>query len=346
MTCLRRGSTSVENKIPASTNSMKTYRANVSALFANNSYVYSLLNMSAGIIASGSDNCIRGFDRNSLQCLWQVRNAHHESITAIKAVDQFIVLSCGKDSTVKFWDTRTDGKSAVREFFADSTPFLCADYDEATGRVAVGTELVKSNAAVLIWDARTSLPLVSYAESHNDDITDIHFSRFNSSHLITGSCDGLVNIFDTQVIDEDDAVCQVANHSASIHCADFLSGEYIFALSHMETMTIFPLTTSESDDRPAIELGDLRVGLECDYVIDVLRLRSGIPVIAKAINGGDAEVAIMSDTMMAFDEKKRRKLIGGHGEHVIRALLIFEENKVYYTGGEDGMIKLWSRCSN
>ena len=125
--------------------------------------------------------------------------------------------------------------------------------------------------------------------------TQLSFSEYSSTTLLSGSTDGLVNVFNTAIGDEDDALLQVANHGASIHHAGFAASTFsnsrssadmpdafLYALSHDETMSIYPRIDSDSGKEDMNEaeydaggeetanFGDLRQKLHCDYVVDIL----------------------------------------------------------------------------
>ncbi|KAL8636658.1 MAG: hypothetical protein Q9228_005971, partial [Teloschistes exilis] len=90
----------------------------------------------------------------------------------------------------------------------------------------------------------TSQPLLQYVESHSDDVTELAFHPSQTSCLLSGSTDGLINLYDTTITDEDDALIQVFNHGSSIAHADFLSDHEVFALSHDEIFSIYDLKDS------------------------------------------------------------------------------------------------------
>lgn len=116
-----------------------------------------------------------------------------------------------------------------------------------------------------------SRPLQNYIESHNDDVTEVQFHLTLPSCLLSGSTDGLVNIYDTSLSDEDDALVQVQNHGSSVNHAGFLSNADFFALSHDETFCVYRLNEQDdSTDEPSpTAFGDLRQRLDCEYVVDV-----------------------------------------------------------------------------
>ena len=117
-----------------------------------------------------------------------------------------------------------------------------------------------------------SRPLQNYVESHNDDVTEVRFHPTQPRCLLSGSTDGLVNIYDVSISDEDDALVQVQNHGRSINRAGFLSPSDIFTLSHDEAFSVCRLDErggSTAEPAPTA-FGDLRPNLDCEYVVDVI----------------------------------------------------------------------------
>lgn len=76
-----------------------------------------------------------------------------------------------------------------------------------------------------------------------------------------------MNIYDTTVTDEDEALVQVINHG-SVHHAGFLSERTIFALSHDEHFSVYPATDPDdaSQEPDPVNFGDVRDPLGCEYV--------------------------------------------------------------------------------
>lgn len=85
--------------------------------------------------------------------------------------------------------------------------------------------------------------------------------------MLSGSTDGLVNIYNTDITDEDEALVQVINHG-SVHHAGFLSERTIYALSHDEVFSIHPATDPEEEAQEPnpVQFGDLRQPLGCEYI--------------------------------------------------------------------------------
>ena len=103
----------------------------------------------------------------------------------------------------------------------------------------------------------------------------LHFLPSSPSTLLSASTDGLVNIFNTSISDEDDALIQIINHGSAVHHANFLSEAEIFALSSDEQLSVYRRTESsdaevdDDDVPPALTFGDVRPTLGCEYVADV-----------------------------------------------------------------------------
>lgn len=99
------------------------------------------------------------------------------------------------------------------------------------------------------------------------DGTQLQYHPTRSSILLSGSTDGLVNIYDTTITDEDEALVQVINHG-SVHHAGFLSERTIFALSHDEHFSVYPATDPDdaSQEPEPVHFGDVRDPLGCEYV--------------------------------------------------------------------------------
>lgn len=76
-----------------------------------------------------------------------------------------------------------------------------------------------------------------------------------------------MNIYDTTVTDEDEALVQVINHG-SVHHAGFLSERTIFALSHDEHFSVYPATDPDdaAQEPEPVHFGDVRDPLGCEYV--------------------------------------------------------------------------------
>jgi hypothetical protein len=109
----------------------------------------------------------------------------------------------------------------------------------------------------------------------------LHYHPSHPIILLSGSTDGLVNLFDTNISDEDDALYQTINHGSSIHHAGFLTDVDIFALSHDEKLSMYEMITNPEEtveEPPPVHFGDLRGRLGCEYVASILPRPGGSAV--------------------------------------------------------------------
>lgn len=104
--------------------------------------------------------------------------------------------------------------------------------------------------------------------------------------MLSGSTDGLVNIYNIAIPDEEEALIQIINHDSSIHYAAFLSSKEFYALSHDEILSVYQLTNPDETivNRVPSKLGDLRSALNCDYIIDIVPSGNGQAVIGTGIH--------------------------------------------------------------
>ena len=168
--------------------------------------------------------------------------------------------------------------------------------------------------------------------------------------LLSGSTDGLVNIYDTTISDEDDVLLQVFNHGASIAHTAFLSEKQLFALSHDEKFTVYGLTYQ--DDCPESlpnEFGDLRPRLGCEYVCGFSISSDGNAIVgAGSQRYGLQEDRIWTHKLMncrehrmdliplgakeewIFAKEHAIRLEGAHGEDIVRTFSIDEKVRIRY----------------
>jgi SEL1 protein len=100
--------------------------------------------------------------------------------------------------------------------------------------------------------------------------------------LLSGSTDGLINIFNTDITDEDEALYQVINHGSSIHHGGFLNDTDIFALSHDEKFSVYKIANpDESVEEPApVVFGDIRPKLGCEYAVGLTKTKADGTILA------------------------------------------------------------------
>lgn len=300
-----------------------------------------------GLVASLSDNSLNviPFDPMELKTSTDglvIKDAHKGSIAGLRTIDENNVMSCGEDG-VKLWDLRTDCKQPAQTFVPDSgSPLCCLDVQGS--KLVAGTQLVGVDAGVVFWDTRKGdRQSMAYVDSHSDDVTEVQFHPTDPFGLLSGSTDGLINIYNTSIEDEDDAVYNAINNGSSIHRAGFIQSKdgvnKVFALSHMETFSVYHIANpdDESETPAPIEFGDIREKWGCQYVADVLN-----GYIAVGSNNDTSTFNLLPyDNDTVVDTANPISLKDAHGEEVVRCVHLDNQYQCIYTGGEDGIVKVW-----
>jgi hypothetical protein len=269
-------------------------------------YIYALARTpsSSNISCINSDNTLRHFSATTLTLLAAI-NLDSPVTSLSTGPTEHTLVTGVRGGKISLWDIRA-GSHSVQEYSTPhNAPILCVAANLRSQWIAAGTELVGTTATVLLWDVRANGLIKEYKESHNDDVSTVGFvddfvdDGIGEGHvvLVSGSTDGLVNIYDPSVmlgpggtdglmevsdpfmesergsvIGDDEvegALRRVVNHGSSIHkagiipCSDSSGGEEIWALSHDEIFGIYSETQSQN-------FGDIRPTLNCEYVINML----------------------------------------------------------------------------
>ncbi|EYE99034.1 WD repeat protein [Aspergillus ruber CBS 135680] len=313
-------------------------------------YIYTITAASPGstFAAISSDDSLRVFDAANIRRVSVIApTTHADGVTALEPYGQRqgqqLLVTGGRDGKAKVWDLRSGKGNAVVEMETDK-PVLSVACNAGINTVVAGTELASHQATVAFWDIRSpGVPRLQYVESHNDDVTELQFHPTHNNLFLSGSTDGLVNVYDTTIADEDDALVQVINHG-SVHHAGFLNERAIYALSHDEVFSVHPATNpdEQAQDPEPVQFGDVREPLGCEYVAQLCMGNQGQPHLAvgnKAENRLDL-VPLTSDPWH-FDQNNLWRLPGAHGEEVVRSVYLDEQTQTVFTGGEDGLVRAW-----
>lgn len=100
------------------------------------------------------------------------------------------------------------------------------------------------------------------------EILKLNFHPTSPNILLSGSTDGLVNVCDTIITDEDEVVIQTFNHG-SVHHAGFLNDTEVYATSHDEKFALYDMAETQEKGSATVDFGDIRDVLKCQYVANV-----------------------------------------------------------------------------
>ncbi|KAL2023259.1 hypothetical protein VTK56DRAFT_3382 [Thermocarpiscus australiensis] len=310
-------------------------------------YVLDILPVATGFAATASDQTLSLFDpqRLSKGPIRTIRTDHGNLTSAkVYSAADSVICTAGENGAVSVWDLRLDHARVLQIGGTQSSlPSLACSNEANT--VAAGTELANHQASIIIWDLRSpSAPKIQYNEVHSDDITELTHHPTDPALLLSGSTDGLVNLTDTRVADEDDAVLQTFNHG-SVHRAGFLNATEVFAASHDEKLALYDTAERAATGAATLDFGDVRPLLGCQYLAKVV----------PKLDGAGAVVGVGSQDQQTFqlihlakgaggwglDRETVVGLPGAHGTELVRSFCFYDEQQVVFTAGEDGCVKAW-----
>ncbi|ROV93280.1 hypothetical protein VSDG_06859 [Cytospora chrysosperma] len=311
-------------------------------------YVLEIIPVAGGLAAISSDQKLSLFDplRLSQGPQKTIRTAHG-NITCARAFDASgsVVCTAGENGTVSLWDLRLDGpKAQVAAPAGGDAPIVSLACSTLGSAIAAGTEYAHHQASILVWDARAgSAPRIRYDEVHSDDVTELNFHPTSANILLSGSTDGLVNVCDTGIADEDDVVVQAFNHG-SVHHAGFLNDTEVYAVSHDEKFALYDVAEGRENGSAAWDVGDIRAALGCQYVADVApKLGDGGAVVGAGTQDKQLfQLIHMSKSPgWGFRAETSVGLPGAHGSELVRSFCLVDQEQVVFTAGEDGQIIAW-----
>ncbi|KAI1098578.1 WD40 repeat-like protein [Jackrogersella minutella] len=316
-------------------------------------YVLDIVPFTSGPATISSDQKLSLFNPASLSTGPLVNHlTNHGNITCAKAFDvgNAIVCTAGEDGSISAWDLRQDAtKAEVARLTENKVPVSSLACSSEGLSIAVGTELQDHQASIFIWDVRSmSTPKAHYKEFHSDDVTELSYHPSNHRILLSGSMDGLVNIYDTRITDEDEIIIQTFNHEASIHHAGFLNNTEVFALSHDEKLAMYDVAENYEQGVATTDFGDMREILGCQYIANIFAKSNG----AGAVIGAGAHdqqafhmIHLAKGQGWDLDQDNFVSMPGAHSSEIVRSFCFYDEVQTVYSAGEDGYIKAWRPTS-
>lgn len=358
---------------------MKTYQATASSNLGlpADSYIYSFATTSAQedtradvyktlkssdrLAVISSDDSLRVFDPSTLKLLPDGLYPNtHKGLTSIKRFgpngqESNVFMTAGRDGQVCGWDLRSRSKALTFQT-PKGEPLSMLDCNAELNALVAGKELEgdgPGDVSIFGWDIRNPKEVtLSYVESHTDTITELRFIPHaqSSSLLLSASTDGLINIFDTAITEEEDAIFQVINHRSALHHAGIYDSGF-YGLGTDETLSLYPIQGEdlEAEEPKPIHLGDVREKLGCEYVVNMVH-DGKTPYLSvgnhtsKWLNLVPFSPESISDFASAEWEPGAQSVIqfkGAHGEELVRDLFVTEGAGVVFTCGEDGMVRQW-----
>ncbi|XP_064569456.1 WD repeat-containing protein 89 [Zonotrichia leucophrys gambelii] len=307
------------------------------------------------VAVSCSNESLRVYDGDTLRLLREygarggvlagVRFAHTSAS---------LVFSACSQGTVKCWDVRSATQKPVQVFSGyPSNVFISFDVSCSDLIVCAGTEKVEKDTFLVFWDARgitdcasaTKEPLGVYSESHNDDITKICFHPVEPNLVVSGSTDGLVNVFDINKDNEDDALISTCNSDSSVSSLGWAGEDYkqVYCMTHDEGFCWWDTAQLDTEEPiTLLHVLDARESVSTEnhslhYLVGgFYHEKAGKLFLLGGTSTGDIHVLSCSTEGLSLVGTLR----GGHAAPV-RSCCWSPTEESLLTGGEDAQLLLW-----
>ncbi|KAI5108424.1 WD repeat-containing protein 89, partial [Silurus meridionalis] len=321
------------------------------------SYILDLTLSAADYIAvSCSNHVVRLHAKGTLRALGEYQG-HTGAVFGVRFSPSSpnMLFTGSSDGTVRCWDVRRPGSSAICVFKSDPDHSYCSFDVSCNGTVVCsGTEQLGEDSFLVFWDSRMTSGggakkeglLGVYSESHSDDITVVRFHPKQADRLASGSTDGLVNVFDLSLGEEDNALITTCNcdSSSSALCWTGKNLDRLLCLTHDEGLRLWDLSRLDNDDSftlfsspDARTLPSLPEGTTLDYFVGGMwQEESDRLVVVGGSHSGEIHLLDCSGSEL----KLMKSLSGGHSS-TVRCFQWDPVGGALLTGGEDGQLLQW-----
>ncbi|XP_069712948.1 WD repeat-containing protein 89 isoform X2 [Phaenicophaeus curvirostris] len=307
------------------------------------------------VAVSCSNKSIRVYNRDTLNFLREYSSCPGilSGVRFAHACDSLVFSACS-DGTVKCWDIRLATEKAVQVFSGyPSNVFISFDINCSDLILCAGTEEVEKDTFLVFWDARgvtdcaraTKEPLGVYSESHNDDVTKISFHPVKPNLVVSGSTDGLVNVFDINKDNEDDALISTCNSDSSVSFIGWSGKDYrqVYCTTHDESFCWWDIAQLDTEEPiTLLHVLDVRdaVCIENDslhYLVGGLYHEKAdkLFLIGGTSTGNIHLIGCGTDGLSLVST-----LCGGHSA-TVRSFCWNLMDESLLTGGEDAQLLLW-----
>jgi len=281
---------------------------------------------------------------------------HDQNIVDVRfsPVDPNCLYTGSNDGKIRTWDLRTT-KKHTQEFKDDSDksikPLLSFDVNNQGQILGAGTEKIRQDAFILFWDIRSSDILKIYSDSHDDDVSHVQFHPEKADTLASCSTDCLINIFDTGMDDEENALQNSLNSGTSCGRLQWLNSstsktENLSVLTHTEDVQIWDV--AEADLRCSFSRDEIKESLkrrqtETCYAIRCFQMKNDAePLIlagSSTPNRGCLRVLKLHGSKLEpyaiLDDDK------GTNSQIVRCAQLNVADGTILSAGEDGIINVW-----
>ncbi|NXR66549.1 WDR89 protein, partial [Rhadina sibilatrix] len=269
------------------------------------------------------------------------------------ASDSLVFSACSRGA-VRCWDVRSASQQPAQVFSGyPSNVFISFDVSCSDLIVCAGTEKAEKDAFLVFWDARgvadcasaAKEPLGVYSESHNDDITKICFHPNEPNLVVSGSTDGLVNVFDINKDNEDDALVSTCNSDSSVSSLGWSGAGYkqVYCTTHDEGFCWWDMAQLDTEEPiTLLHVLDVRESVCVEnhglhYLVGGLyHEKAGKLFLVGGTSTGNIHLISCGTDGLSLVGT----LCGGHSA-TVRSFCWSPTDESLLTGGEDAQLLLW-----
>lgn len=156
-----------------------------------------------------------------------------------------------KNGKVITFDLRSaDIVMEIKNDQSHNNVFECFDISAEDKYFCVGgIQNREKQVPIIFYDVRKKTNQHCYVDSHEDDVTQIKFHPTKSNVIVTGSTDGLINIFNIDEQDEDEALVSTLNSESSIQTLKWhpkkVNEYYLSCITHTNDLHFFDMETED-----------------------------------------------------------------------------------------------------
>ena len=309
--------------------------------------------------ASLSDNSITVCDSSSLVAVNKI-NGHSGTINGIEfsKTSPNMLYSCSNDKSVCLWDIRcTTSGPIIKVLYPEEVTGMSVSISDSLLAAGVESSVVFHDirGCSIAGNAKGYRQLGSYADAHSDVITQLQFSKQHPQLLTSASEDGLLCVFNTAAVEQEEAIISVLNTECPIRKFGYFGGDDdgIYALSTIETASIWHHPSAQR----LANFSSIRDDLTMNYLIDcvysadsdVLWLLagdySGSAVISRLEPSGATVVGQLPADVGHVSTVRCCSLVASGNGNIGSSNSLSCPTGRLFTGGEDSRICQWSASS-
>lgn len=223
-------------------------------------------------------------------------------------------------------------------------PVNCFDINSNDRLICAGTDEINHNVYLLFFDIRERRLMGGFFESHQEEVTDVKFHPTDPDSVVSGSTDGLINIFDCKKESEDDALLYSLNTCDSVNKLMWHKDNKLSCITNTNDLHLYDVNSQDllkKWERSDITSGMKRKSVIDCNIVDCYNVDSEMMFVATSnYNKGECVRS------MKFNEKSldpEANFIGN--AQIIRASLFNQKENVYLTFGEGALISVWKEGS-